>query len=63
MLQIMERVGNKAKSFSEAEAWEKQQYQRMTPDERMRAARQIKNRLYPGKQMDVRECRITKKTR
>lgn len=59
----MERLVNKAKSFREAEAWEREQYQSMTPVERMRAAQQIKNRLFPGKQMDVRECRKVKKTR
>jgi len=59
----MERIVNKSRNFGEAEAWEKQQYRSMTPIERMRAARQIKDRLFPGKQLDVRECHTTKKVR
>jgi hypothetical protein len=59
----MERIVKKSKNFAEAEAWERQQYQSMTPIERMRAARQIKNQLFPGKQPDVRECHITKNVR
>jgi len=57
----MEHIVKKSRSFAEAEAWEKQQYRSMTPMERMRAARQIKDRLFPGKQPDVRECHTTKK--
>jgi len=58
----MERIVNKASSFAQAEAWERRQYQRMTPVERMRAARQLKDRLFPDKQPDVRECHTRRKT-
>ncbi len=59
----MERIVKKARNFAEAEAWDKQQYQAMSPVERMRAARQIKGRLFPGKIPDVRECHTSQKTR
>jgi hypothetical protein len=59
----MERVVNKSRTFEEAEAWERRQYREMTPVERMRAAREIKNRLFPGKQPDVRECHTSQKVR
>lgn len=52
----MQRIVHKARTFAEAEAWERKQYQEMTPVERMRAAREIKERLFPGKRPDVREC-------
>jgi hypothetical protein len=57
----MERVVNKSVSFVEAEAWDKQQYRAMTPVERMRAAWEIKRRLFPGKRPDVRECPTSQK--
>lgn len=59
----MERVAKKSSSFTQAEAWERQQYRSMTPAERMRAARRIKDRLFPGRQLDVRECHTTTRTR
>lgn len=51
----MKRVANKAKSFREAEAWDIKQQIEMTPQERMRAARALKDRAYPPPQPDVRE--------
>lgn len=53
----MERIVNKSGTFAEADAWTTRQYRSMTPTERMRAAREIKHRVFPGKQPDVRECR------
>ncbi len=51
----MKRVVNKAASFEEAESWDIKQQIEMTPQERMRAARAIKDRLFPPPQPDVRE--------
>ena len=51
----MKRVANKATSFKEAEAWDIKQQIEMTPQERMRAARALKDRAYPPPQPDVRE--------
>jgi hypothetical protein len=59
----MERIVKKSRTFLEAEAWEKEQYRLMSPVERMRAARELKNRLFPGKRPDVRECHTSQKVR
>lgn len=59
----MERIVNKARSFAEAEKWDQLQYQTMTGAERMKVARAIKDRVYPGKVPDVRECHTSQKTR
>lgn len=45
----------KAKSFKEAARWDIEQQVRMSPQERCRAARALKDRLYPNAK-DVREC-------
>lgn len=55
---MMERIAKKSKSFAEADAWDREQHRQMTPTERMAAGRAIKNRLFPGKQPDVRECHL-----
>lgn len=52
----MERVVHVARSFDEAEDWDVRQQVAMTPQQRMRAARALKDRAYPGRQKDVREC-------
>lgn len=52
----MERIVHKSKSFAEAREWEIEQEVRMTPEERMRAARALKDRAYPPDSRDVREC-------
>lgn len=51
----MERVAHKARGFKEADEWEIRQHLAMTPRERMRAARVLKERMFPGKNPDVRE--------
>ena len=51
----MERIVHKAKSFAEADAWEAAQQRAMSPDERLRAAKEIKDRLFPGKNPDIKE--------
>lgn len=43
----MERVVFKAKNFKEAARWDIEQQVRMTPQERCRAARALKDRLFP----------------
>ena len=52
----MERVVHKSRSFEEADRWDIQQQVQMTPRERMRVARQLKDRAYPPDSEDVREC-------
>ncbi len=51
----MERVVNKPASHEQAHLWDVRQHLSMTPQERMRAARELKDRAYPGAK-DVREC-------
>lgn len=51
----MERVVFKAKNFQEADRNDVEQQVRMTPRERWRIARALKDRLHPDAE-DVREC-------
>jgi hypothetical protein len=57
----MERIVHKARNFAEAGEWEIRQHLEMTPQERMRAAKLLKERLFPGKNPDVREWHRTRK--
>ncbi|MCG6947295.1 MAG: hypothetical protein LJE93_00040 [Acidobacteria bacterium] len=56
----MERVANKAFSFEEAAVWDIQQQASMSAEERIRAARELRNRVYPEPNKDVRECHRNK---
>jgi len=51
----MQRIVQKSRNRREAAAWELAQYQGMTPAERIKVARVLKRRAYPGRQPDVRE--------
>ena len=51
----MEPVVNIAHSFADADDWDIQQCLAMTADERMQAARVIKDRMYPEAE-DIRDC-------
>ena len=50
----MERVVNKATSHEEAMSWDVEQQVSMTPEQRLRAARELKNRAFPAEAKDVR---------
>ena len=50
----MERVVHIAKSFEEAEEWDIEQNLAMTPDERLEAAKELKERVYGKNPPDVR---------
>jgi hypothetical protein len=50
----MERVVHKSRSFEEAAEQDVRQQVAMTPQERMRMARALKERAYPGDRKDVR---------
>lgn len=52
----MERVVHKASSHEEAHRWDVEQQVSMSPEERLRASRQLKDRAYPADAKDVREC-------
>jgi len=50
----MERVVHKALGHDEAHRWDVEQHTGMTPDERQRAARALRDRAYPSDAKDVR---------
>lgn len=50
----MERVVHKAHSHEEAHRWDVEQNRSMTPEGRLRAARELKNRAFPSDAKDVR---------
>jgi hypothetical protein len=52
---MMKRIVNIAKGFKEAEAWDIKQQIEMTPDERLRASRVLRERFYGKNCPDVRE--------
>jgi hypothetical protein len=52
----MDRVANKAHGFDEALAWERRQYASMTPDERRRVAKALRERFYGKNCPDVRDA-------
>lgn len=51
----MERIVHISKSFEEADEWDIQQCLAMTSEQRMAAARNLKDRLYPEAE-DIRDC-------
>ncbi len=55
----MQRIVNKSYDFESAQEWDIEQHLRMTPQERQRAARLLKERAYPQDSKDVRECHKT----
>ena len=50
----MERIVHKAASHDEARRWDIEQQISMTPEQRLRAARELKDRAYPHDAKDVR---------
>ncbi len=52
----MERVVHKAKGFKEADEWDIQQQVTMTPEQRLRAAKELRDRVYPANSKDIRAC-------
>ena len=52
----MERVANKAKGFDAARDWDIAQMAEMTPDERRRVAKALRDRYYGRDCPDVRDA-------
>ena len=50
----MERVANRALSFADAQRWDREQMWAMTPEERLDAARILRERVYGPDAPDVR---------
>ncbi len=55
----LEPVVHVSRGFEEAGAWDVAQQVSMTPRERMRAARVLKDRAFPADSPDVRACHRT----
>ena len=56
----MEREAHKCTSFAEADRWDKEQQWKMTPDERLAAAKELRDRAYGTDAPDVREAERAK---
>ncbi len=56
----MDRVAHKATSFADAERWDREQHWAMTPDERLAAAKELRDRVYGRDAPDVREAERAK---
>ncbi len=52
----MERVAHKARGFEDARRWEIEQYRAMSPDERRRVAKALRDRFYGAHCPDVRDA-------
>ena len=52
----MDRIVRKSLGHEEAARWDIEQQLRMTPEERLRAARVLKDRAFPADAKDVRAC-------
>jgi len=52
----MERIVHKAENHGDAHSWDVEQQRSMTPEERTRAARMLKDRAFPSDARDVRAC-------
>jgi len=53
---VIEPVVHKAQSFADADDWDVLQNIRMTPEERRRAARELRRRAYGNDCPDVRDA-------
>lgn len=54
-MSMMKRIAHRAKGFKEAADWDIRQQITMSPQERLRAARALKRRIYPVNP-DIRAC-------
>jgi hypothetical protein len=50
----MKRIGNVARSWEEAERWDRKQDRSLTPDERRAVLLQLKRRAYGDSPVDIR---------
>ena len=54
----MKRVFHKSKSFKEAEEWDVLQHTRMTPEQRLKAAAELKKRVFGDEVPMIRKARV-----
>lgn len=52
----MDRIVRKSLSHIDAASWDIKQHLSMTPEERLRAARTLKDRAFPADAKDIRAC-------
>jgi hypothetical protein len=50
----MDRIVNISRTFKEADEWTKRQYREMTPNERIKVARELQRKVYGPNPPDVR---------
>jgi hypothetical protein len=53
---VLERTVHKSHDFETATKWDIHQHLELSPEERLRAARMLKERAFPSDAPDVREC-------
>ena len=56
---VMERTVHKSHDFEAAIEWDVHQHLSLSPQERLRAARTLKERVFSSDAPDVRECHKT----
>ncbi len=56
----MDREAHKARSFAEAEQWDREQMWAMTADERLAIAKELRERVHGKDAPDVRESERSK---
>lgn len=52
----MERIAHKARTFQEADDWDRAQHRALTPDERLANAATLRARVYGVDALDVRQA-------
>ncbi len=57
---IMKRIYHKAKNFKDAENWDILQQINMTPENRQRAAEELRKRVYGVKTIDLKQAHSKK---
>jgi hypothetical protein len=56
----MKRVFHKSKSFKEAEEWDVLQHARLTPEQRLKAAAELKRRVFGDDVPKIRKVQVQK---
>jgi hypothetical protein len=54
-MKAMKRVVHKSHNFTEAELWDIKQQVRMSPEERQKAAEELKSRVFGKNTRDIRD--------
>jgi hypothetical protein len=54
-MKVMKRIIHKSQSFTEAESWDITQQVSLSPEERQKAAKELKTRVFGKTTKDVRE--------